>query len=66
MKQELFFTFILFGNRHPDYLVHSFLGYFNGQCAHMEHGNLPPLGAVPDAVVKPIRDRIEVNPYVGG
>ena len=29
-------------------------------------GNLPPLGAVPDEVVKPIRDQIEVKSYVGG
>ena len=32
----------------------------------MERGNLPPLGAVPDEVLKPIRDCIEVKSYVGG
>ncbi len=53
-------------NRHVDYLVQSFLGYYYGQRAHMERGNLPPLGAVPDEVVKPIRDSIEVKSYVGG
>ena len=66
MKHELHFKFILFGNRHVDYLVQSFLEYYNGQRAHMERGNLPPLGAVPDEVVKPIRDSIEVRSYVGG
>jgi putative transposase len=32
----------------------------------MERANLPPLGAVPDEVVKPIRESIEVKSYVGG
>jgi putative transposase len=66
MKHELLFKFILFGNRHVDYLVQSFLGYYNVQRAHMERGNLPPLGAVPDEVEKPIRDLIVVKSYVGG
>ncbi len=42
------------------------IDYYNGQRAHMERGNLPPLGAIPDEVVKPIRDQIEVKSYVGG
>ena len=66
MKHELLFKFILFGNRHLDYLVQHFLVYYNEQRAHMERGNLPPLGTVPDEVVKPIRDSIEVRTYVGG
>jgi len=66
LKHELLFKFILFGNRHVDYLVQSFLSYYNGQRAHMERANLPPLGAVPDEVEKPVRDRIEVRSYVGG
>ncbi len=66
IKHELLFKFILFGNRHLDHLVDQFLGYYNGQRAHMERGNLPPLGTVPDEVVKPIRDRIEVKSYVRG
>jgi putative transposase len=66
MKHELLFKFILFGNRHLDYLVDQFLAYYNGQRAHMERGSLPPLGAVPEEVIKPVRERIEVKSYVGG
>ena len=42
------------------------MSLYNGQRAHMERGNLPPLGAVPDEVLKPIREQIEVKSYVGG
>ncbi|QDT53900.1 Integrase core domain protein [Caulifigura coniformis] len=66
LKHELLFKFILFGNRHLDYLIESFLVYYNGQRAHMERAHLPPLGTVPDEVDKPIRNRIEVRSYVGG
>ena len=66
MKRELLFKFILFGNRHVDYLVEQFLSYYNGQRAHMQRGNLPPLGVVPEELMKPIRERIEVKSYVGG
>ncbi|QDT53890.1 Integrase core domain protein [Caulifigura coniformis] len=66
IKHELLFKFILFGNRHLDYLVQQFLAYYNGQRAHMERANLPPLGEIPEEVEKPIRNRIEINSYVGG
>ena len=32
----------------------------------MQQDNLPPLGLVPEEMVKPIRERIEVKSYVGG
>lgn len=66
IKHELLFKFILFGNRHVDYLVGQFLAYYNGQRSHMERSHLPPLGEIPDEIEKPIRDRIEVKSYVGG
>lgn len=48
IKRELLFKFILFGNRHVDDLAHQFLGYYNGQRAHIEWVHLPPAGVIPD------------------
>ena len=66
IKYECLFRFILFGRRHLDYVVASWVDYYNTRRSHMERGHLPPIGKPPDEVVSLTRDRIEVRSYVGG
>lgn len=66
IKYECLFKFILFGRRHLDYIVASWVDYYNGQRSHMERDHLPPIREAPEEVVSLARDRIEVRHYVGG
>jgi putative transposase len=67
LKYECLFRFILFGKRHLDYVVASWVDYYNTRRSHMERGHLPPLRKrAPKAVRKLSRDKIEVRSYVGG
>ena len=67
LKYESLFRFILFGKRHLDHVVASWVDYYNTRRSHMERGHLPPLRKrVPKAVRKLSRDKIEVKSYVGG
>ena len=67
IKYECLFKFILFGKRHLDHVVVSFVDYYNKKRAHMERDHLPPIRKrAPKAVRKLSRDKIEVRSYVGG
>jgi putative transposase len=66
LKYECLFRFIIFGKRHLDYLVTSFVDYYNAQRSHMEREHLPPVREEPHEVVKFKRDSVEIKSYVGG
>ncbi len=66
IKRELLFKFILFGNRHLDYLIGEFLAYYNTARSHMCRDHLPPVRSQPDEVVKLTRDQIVIRSYMGG
>ena len=67
LKYECLFRFILFGKRHLDHVVASWVDYYNTRRSHMERGHLPPLRKrVPKAVRKLSRNKIDVRSYVGG
>ena len=67
IKYECLFKFILFGQRHLDHVVASFVDYYNKKRSHMERDHLPPIRKrAPKAVRKLSRDKIEVRHYVGG
>ena len=67
IKYECLFKFILFGQRHLDYIVAEFIDYYNKKRAHMERSHLPPIREkTPRVVPKLRRDKIEVRSYVGG
>ena len=67
LKYECLFRFILFGKRHLDHVVASWVDYYNTRRSHMERGHLPPIRKkAPKAVRKLSRDKIEVRSYVGG
>lgn len=66
IKRECLFKFILFGNRHLDYIVEHFVVYYNVARAHAGKQHLPPVGPEPDELALPNRDRIEIRTYVGG
>ena len=66
IKFECLFRFILFGRRHLDYVVASWVDYYNTRRSHMERDHLPPIREAPDDVVSLTRDKIEVRSYVGG
>lgn len=66
LKYECLFKFIIFGKRHLDYLVTSFVAYYNAQRSHMEREHLPPVREEPHEVMKFKRDSVEIKSYVGG
>jgi putative transposase len=66
LKYECLLKFIIFGKRHLDYIVASWVDYYNTRRSHMERGHLPPIAKPPDEVVSLSRDKIEVRSYVGG
>lgn len=66
IKYECLFKFIIFGKRHLDYLVTSFVDYYNARRSHMERQHLPPLREEPAEVAKFKRESVEIKTYVGG
>ena len=59
--------FLMFGKRHLDYLVSSFVDYYNLQRAHSQRQNLPPLATQPEEVeTLKFENDIQVRTYVGG
>lgn len=67
IKYECLFMFILFGKRHLDHIVASWVDYYNKKRAHMERDHLPPIRKkAPRSVHRLSRDKIEVRSYVGG
>lgn len=67
IKLECLAKFIIFGQRHLDYLVSEFVDYYNTVRSHMERAHLPPVRVKdPDEVVTLQPDEIEVRSYVGG
>ena len=66
IKYECLFRFILFGKRHLDYVVASWVDYYNTRRSHMERGHLPPIREAPEEVISLTRDKIAVRSYVGG
>ncbi len=66
LKYECLFKFIIFGQRHLDYLVTSFVDYYNVRRSHMEREHLPPIRVAAADVVKFKRESVEVRSYVGG
>jgi transposase InsO family protein len=66
IKLECLRNFIVFGNRHIDYLNSEFVTYYNTKRAHMEREHLPPIRYIPEKVDTLTMDQIEVKSYVGG
>lgn len=66
IKQECLAKFIVLGKRHTDYLISEFTAYYNTRTCHLRRGSLPPIWDVPEEVVKPTMDQIQVNSYAGG
>jgi len=66
LKYKCLFKFILFGQRHLDYIVSEWVSYYNTRRAHMERDHLPPIREAPEELLKLDRDQIVVLSYVGG
>ena len=66
IKYECLHKFILFGKAHVDYVVRSFMAYYNDRRSHMEREHLPPIREEPADIVKFERKSVEVKSYVGG
>lgn len=66
IKLECLARFILFGQKHLDYILSEWMNYYNTRRAHMERDHLPPIREVPKDVVKLDRNQITVRSYVGG
>jgi putative transposase len=66
IRWECLDKFIIFGKRHLDYVVSSFVSYYNTRRAHSEREHLPPIRDVPEQVETLSMDQIEVKSYVGG
>ena len=67
IKMECLEKFLMFGKRHLDYLVSSFVDYYNLQRAHSQRQNLPPLATQPEEVeTLKFENDIQVRTYVGG
>ena len=66
IKYECLHKFICFGQAHLDYIVRSFVAYYNGRRSHMEREHLPPIREKPAEVLEFKRDSVEIKSYVGG
>ena len=66
IKYECLHKFILFGKQHLDYVVKSFMEYYNDRRSHMEREHLPPIREEPADVLKFDRKAVVVKSYVGG
>jgi len=66
IRWECLDKFLVFGKRHLDYIVSSFVTYYNTKRAHMERDYLPPIRDVPDEIETLSMNQIEVKSYVGG
>ena len=66
IKSECLSKFIIFGRQHLDYLVGSYVEYFNHVRSHSTQEHLPPVCEPPvEVAVLGIED-VEVNSHVGG
>lgn len=66
IKLECLQKFIIFGERHLDFLVSEFADYYNHHRSHMERENLPPVREEPEEVATLTMEQTEVKLYVGG
>ncbi|WP_437186796.1 integrase core domain-containing protein [Planctomicrobium sp. SH668] len=66
IKLEALSRFIIFGQRHLDYLLMSFTDYYNHHRSHMERDHLPPVRTEPEEIDKLSVDEVEVRTFVGG
>ncbi len=66
LRWECLDKFIIFGKRHLDYLVGSYVDYYNNHRSHMQRDWLPPIRDEPDEVETLRMDQVEVKSYVGG
>ena len=66
IKLECLSKFIMFGEKHLDYLVSEFTSYYNTRRWHMEREHLPPVRQEPEEVNTLKLDQVEVKSYVGG
>lgn len=66
IKHECLWKFILFGQRHVDFIVAEWVDYYNKIRSHTEREHLPPIHTIPDDVPKLERDQIMVQSHVGG
>jgi len=66
IKSECLQKFILFGQAHVNYIVRSFVTYYNARRSHMEREHLPPIREKPTEILEFQRDSVEMKSYVGG
>ena len=67
IKLECLNKFIIFGNRHLDYLVAEFTNYYNRERAHSSRENLPPASLDPPEEQETVDlDEIIVDERLGG
>ena len=66
LRQECLSKFIVFGKRHLDHLLSSYMAYYNTRRSHMCRDHLPPVRDLPDEVETLSLDDIEVRTHVGG
>ncbi|MCA9095311.1 MAG: DDE-type integrase/transposase/recombinase [Planctomycetaceae bacterium] len=67
IKSECLSRFIIFGKKHLDYLMASFVEYYNHHRSHTSRQNLPPLLANPPKEMPflPV-DQVVTRPHLGG
>jgi hypothetical protein len=66
IKAECLSKFIAFGKRYMDYLVSSFVDYYNHHRAHSGRNHLPPIREVPAEVAPLSVDQVIVRSHVVG
>lgn len=66
IRWECLDKFIIFGKRHLDYVISSFVSYYNTKRAHMERDHLPPIREEPDEIERLAIEDVRVRSYVGG
>ncbi len=66
IKLECLSKFIIFGERHLNYLVSEFCDYYNHHRSHSCRDNLPPLSTEPEEIETLKLEQVYVASHVGG
>jgi putative transposase len=66
IKLECLAKFIIFGQRHLDYLLVEFTAYYNSTRSSMVRDHLPPIREIPDEVETLKLDQVTVRRHVRG
>ena len=66
IKEECLSKFIIFGQRHLNYLLGAYVDYFNHLRSHSTQENLPPVGEAPGEVDELGVEDVEVKAHLGG